>query len=71
MLIEAAAFLMTLANLEAFRRREMFIGWGLCLLACVLWGISAWWNGIIFLGLQQFVIGGMAIKGLWQERKTR
>jgi hypothetical protein len=69
-MLEAFAFLMTLSHLEAFRRREMFIGWSLCLLACILWFISAWRHEMLFFGLQQLTIGGMAINGIWKERRT-
>lgn len=70
-MVQWVAFLCVLAQLQAFRHGEMRIGWTLCLVACVLWGIGAVELRSIALLGQQIVIAGMACAALYELRTPR
>lgn len=68
-MVQFAAFVVVLLQLQAFRIGWMRTGWALCLVACVLWGIGAVELRSIALLGQQLVIAGMACAALYELRK--
>lgn len=67
-MLEFIAFVCVIAQLNAFAQRKMLTGWCLCLAACGLYLLVAAEKQMFWMGVQQIVIGIMALAALRRAR---
>lgn len=63
-MIEFVAFAVVVAQLLAVSQKRLRLSWALCLAACGLYLLVATEKGMFWMGVQQLVIGAIALNAL-------
>lgn len=66
-MIEFVAFVVVLAQLVCVSEKKIMESWVLCLIACALYVAVAAERHMLWLGIQQVVIAGVAIRGFYKS----